>query len=166
MGIGLRRLRKNNLDLSHGFNHTSHEMIRKALMRMPRRISQAHLKRAGVVLPICNVSSVPSILFQKRSKHVRAHHDEVCLPGGMVCKTNDQSIVSTCLREMEEEIPSIKKQNVTVLGILRCNWGEVGKLTGVAVTPVVGYIGDFDKNHLDLQMNPSEVSECFVVPLE
>ena len=36
----------------------------------------------------------------------------------------DKSIVQTCLREMEEEI-GIDHTSVTVLGVLRCNWGEV-----------------------------------------
>ena len=129
--VQMRRLRKNHIDLSNnGFDTPSLEMLRKALMRMPRRVSQAHQRRAGVVLPLCNVNGTPCILFEKRSKNMRAHADEVCLPGGMVCETNDQSIVATCLREMEEEIPSIQRHHVTVLGVLRCNWGEVAKLTG------------------------------------
>ena len=36
----------------------------------------------------------------------------------------DRSIVQTCLREMEEEI-GIGHNAATVLGVLRCNWGEV-----------------------------------------
>jgi 8-oxo-dGTP pyrophosphatase MutT (NUDIX family) len=67
---------------------------------------------------------VPCILFEKRSSHLRAHPDEVCLPGGMVSVGGDRSIVQTCLREMEEEI-GIGHNAATVLGVLRCNWGEV-----------------------------------------
>ena len=37
-------------------------------------------------------------------------------------------------------------------------------LVGVAVTPVVCYIGEVGMSQLD--PNPSEVSECFTVPLE
>ncbi len=48
----------------------------------------------------------------------------MCLPGGMVSEGGDRSIVQTCLREMEEEI-GIGHNAVTVLGVLRCNWGEV-----------------------------------------
>ena len=36
----------------------------------------------------------------------------------------DKSIAQTCLREMEEEI-GIGHNQATVLGVLRCNWGEV-----------------------------------------
>ena len=51
---------------------------------MPRRVSTAHSKRAGVVLPLCNVDGVPCILFEKRSRHLRAHPDEVryCINSG------------------------------------------------------------------------------------
>jgi hypothetical protein len=113
------------LDFSRGgFVQDNIELLRKGLNRMPRRVSTAHSKRAGVVLPLCNVDGVPCILFEKRSPHLRAHADEVCLPGGMVSDNEDKSIVQTCLREMEEEI-GIKPSAATVLGVLRCNWGEV-----------------------------------------
>jgi 8-oxo-dGTP pyrophosphatase MutT (NUDIX family) len=42
----------------------------------------------------------------------------------MVSDEVDKSIVQTCLREMEEEI-GIQPSAATVLGVLRCNWGEV-----------------------------------------
>ena len=61
------------LDFTCGFNSTNLESIRKGLNRMPRRVTQAHRKRAGVVLPLCNVNNVPCILFEKRSKDMRAH---------------------------------------------------------------------------------------------
>lgn len=121
------------LDFSKGgFIQDNIELLRKGLNRMPRRVSTAHSKRAGVVLPLCNVDGVPCILFEKRSAHLRAHADEVCLPGGMVSDNEDKSIVQTCLREMEEEI-GIKPSAATVLGVLRCNWGEVGQFLKVPV---------------------------------
>lgn len=113
------------LDFSKGgFAHDNIELLRKGLNRMPRRVGTAHSKRAGVVLPLCNVDGKPCILFEKRSRNLRAHADEVCLPGGMVSDEVDKSIVQTCLREMEEEI-GIQPSAATVLGVLRCNWGEV-----------------------------------------
>ena len=163
--VELRRQSKNYMDLTKkpGLDTSGLEMIRKGLMRMPRRVSQAHQHRAGVVLPLCNVNGIPSILFEKRAKELRAHPDEVCLPGGMVSTRIDQSIASTCLREMEEEIKGISMDDVVVLGILRCNWGEVTQLTGIAVTPLVCFIGEI--GDVQLKPNPDEVSECFTVPL-
>lgn len=60
-----------------GFDAHDIELIRKGLNRMPRTVSTAHSRRAGVVLPLCNVDGVPCILFEKRSHRLRAHPDEV-----------------------------------------------------------------------------------------
>jgi NUDIX domain len=128
-----RRRRLRRLDLEKPLDFGSLESIRKGLMRMPRRVTTAHSKRAGVVIPLVHVDGVPSVLLEKRAAHLRAHPDEVCLPGGMVCEMSDRSIVETCLREMKEEIGGFDfeyhhettgSQGVSVLGILRCNWGE------------------------------------------
>jgi len=162
--VDQRRQKETNIDLMHGFDKSSIDLLRKGLIRMPRRVSQAHQRRAGVVLPLCNVDGVPCILFEKRSTDLRAHPDEVCLPGGMVSTASDRSIVATCLREMSEEIEGIDEKDVSVLGVLRCNWGEVHHLVGVAVTPVVCFIGDITT--IDLRPNPDEVAECFTVPLD
>ena len=143
----------------------SRQILRKALMRMPRTITTAHSKRAGVCLALCLVNGVPSILLEKRARHLRSHPDEVCFPGGMVCDIQDQAIVSTSIREMKEEIGGLADNEMTtpieVIGILRLNWGEVHHLTGVAVTPVVCYLGELP----DLSPNPEEVSEVFTIPL-
>mmetsp|Transcript_11350 Transcript_11350/g.27031 ORF Transcript_11350/g.27031 Transcript_11350/m.27031 type:complete len:570 (-) Transcript_11350:1083-2792(-) len=171
-----RNLRR--LDLSKPLNTASLETIRKGLMRMPRRVTTAHSKRAGVVIALVHVDGVPSILLEKRSPHLRAHPDEVCLPGGMVCEMNDSTIVETCLREMKEEVGGFDfeyhtgvataggggsgsgRGGVSVLGILRCNWGEVHHLVGVAVTPVVCFFNQ-DLDSVDLKPNPNEVAEVF-----
>lgn len=128
-----RRRRLRRLDLEKPLDFSSLESIRKGLMRMPRRVTTAHSKRAGVVIPLVHVDGVPSVLLEKRATHLRAHPDEVCLPGGMVCQMSDRNIVETCLRELKEEIGGFDfdyhhetagNQGVSVLGILRCNWGE------------------------------------------
>jgi len=72
-----RHTEEDELDFRNGFDTHSIELLRKGLNRMPRRVSTAHSKRAGVVLPLCNVDGVPCILFEKRSRHLRAHPDEV-----------------------------------------------------------------------------------------
>jgi hypothetical protein len=128
-----RRRRLRRLDLEKPLDFVSLETIRKGLMRMPRRVTTAHSKRAGVVIALVHVDGVPSVLLEKRAAHLRAHPDEVCLPGGMVCEVSDRTIAETCLREMKEEIGGFDfdyhhetagTHGVSVLGILRCNWGE------------------------------------------
>jgi 8-oxo-dGTP pyrophosphatase MutT (NUDIX family) len=142
----------------------SRQVLRKALMRMPRTVTTAHSKRAAVCLALCLSDNVPSILLEKRAAHLRTHPDEVCLPGGMVCDIQDQTIVSTSIREMKEEIGGLGEDDarIEVIGILRLNWGEVQHLTGVAVTPVVCYLGELPD---ELSPNPDEVSEVFTIPL-
>jgi 8-oxo-dGTP pyrophosphatase MutT (NUDIX family) len=149
------------LNLTQELNVASLELLRKALMRMPRRVTAAHQKRAGVVLCLANVHGVPSLLLEKRAATLRAHPDEVCLPGG-ISMEGDQSIVATCLREMHEEIRNLPTP-VSVLGILRCNWGDVHHLVGVAVTPLVAFVGEV--GDIQLIPNPDEVSEVFSIPL-
>jgi 8-oxo-dGTP pyrophosphatase MutT (NUDIX family) len=156
-----RRAPYQNLILTQEFTMSSLELLRQALRRMPRRVTSAHQKRAGVVLCLANVHGIPSLLFEKRAPTLRAHPDEVCLPGGISMET-DQSIVATCLREMQEEIPNLPPPS-SVLGILRCNWGDVHHLVGVAVTPLVAFVGEI--GDLQLQANPDEVAEVFTIPL-
>jgi nudix motif 8 len=158
----LQQRRVTKLNLANSLDTAGLEMLRKALMRMPRRVVQAHQRRAGVVLALCNVNDIPSLMLEKRSHKLRAHPDEVCLPGGMASSIEDTSIVATCLREMHEEIEGLREPT-SVLGVLRCNWGEVHHLVGVAVTPVVCFVGEVAD--LNLRPNPDEVAEVFTIPL-
>lgn len=91
----------------------------------------------------------------------------------MVCSEADKTIVETCLREMKEEIGGMDfeynrdgagSHGVSVLGVLRCNWGEVHHMAGVAVTPVVCCFSQ-DLKEVDLKPNPDEVAEVFTIPL-
>ena len=156
-----RRLRRRSLELLERLDDHALEWIRKCLMRMPRNVVSAHAKRAGVVLALCTVEGVPCVLLEKRSSHLRAHPDEVCLPGGMVCEISDDTIVATCLREMREEIGGLPDV-VNVLGVYRMNWGDLHHLVGVAVTPVVCFLGELPTR---LDPNPDEVSQVFTVSL-
>lgn len=50
------------------------------------------------------------------------------------------------------------------VGVLRCDWSEVASIVGVAVTPIVGFMGDLSIEQL--QPNPDEVSHCFTIPIK
>lgn len=157
-----RRLRKHTLDLSTGFTRQQIVIIQRYLHRMPRNVFHAAERRASVVIPLCNVNGVASILFERRSNKVRTHKLQVCFPGGMLEEGVDSTIIQTSLRETEEEI-GIPREKVEVLGILRCRWHEVANMAGIAVTPVVGFIGEL--NDLHLTPNADEVDSIFTVPL-
>mmetsp|Transcript_27862 Transcript_27862/g.26704 ORF Transcript_27862/g.26704 Transcript_27862/m.26704 type:complete len:342 (+) Transcript_27862:175-1200(+) len=160
--IDKRRTESHAWDISNGLTRRELVLIERQLHRMPREVFQASSKRASVVIPLCNVAGVASILFERRSATVRTHKQEVCFPGGMVEEGIDATIIQTSLREMEEEL-GIPPEKAEVLGVLRCNWDEVENMTGISVTPVVGYIGEF--NELKLTPNPDEVEQLFTVPL-
>lgn len=161
--VDKRRIRNHGLDFSKGFTRQELVVIQRYLHKMPRHVYQAADSRASVIIPLCNVNGVASILFERRSAKVRTHKHQVCFPGGMLDEGVDATIVQTSLREMEEEL-GIPKEKIEVLGILRCNWNEVANMTGVAVTPVVGFIGEI--NNLKLCPNSDEVEEYFTVAIE
>mmetsp|Transcript_18865 Transcript_18865/g.24005 ORF Transcript_18865/g.24005 Transcript_18865/m.24005 type:complete len:411 (-) Transcript_18865:1475-2707(-) len=155
-------LRLPNLSEPGGlFQESVLERLKIRLNRLPREITKRARHRACVVLPMCLVKNEPSVLFTKRSDDLRRHKGEVCFPGGMV-DDEDHSIVEAGLRELHEEI-GIEPKSVDVLGILRCDWSEVHSLTGVAVTPVCGYLGSIDNT--EFKLNPMEVKNCFTVPV-
>lgn len=164
VSIRKRRMRNGEKPIFNAqqpLNKNSLIMIQRALQRRPRQVYQGSEKRASVVIPLCNVNGIASVLFQRRSATVSTYKNQVCFPGGMV-DDDDKYIVETSLRELYEEL-AIHPEQTEVLGILRCNWTEVKNITGIAVTPVVGYMGEYSA--LDIQPNKDEVDELFTVPL-
>ncbi|CAM9267710.1 unnamed protein product [Ectocarpus fasciculatus] len=151
------------LDLEpEGFTKTHMYALRKVLQRLPRHVTTLTEQRASVMIPLCNVDGVASVLFTKRSGTMRAYKNDVCFPGGKVDIGQDQHIIQTAVREMGEEI-GILESSVDVLGVLRCDWSEVASLIGVAVTPVVGFLGNLSQEQI--HPNPDEVSHCFTIPV-
>ncbi|CAM9787187.1 unnamed protein product, partial [Discosporangium mesarthrocarpum] len=149
------RLGHQRLELmTSGFTKDNIFTLKKVLRRLPRHVTTLREHRASVMVPLCNVDGVASILFTKRSNSLRLHRNEICFPGGKVDIGVDQHIVQTALREMGEEI-GINAPSVDVLGVLRCDWSEVASLVGVAVTPVVGFLGDLSGDQIN--PNPNEV---------
>eukprot|EP00039_Didymoeca_costata_P015493 m.264840 g.264840 ORF g.264840 m.264840 type:complete len:345 (-) comp16233_c0_seq28:3989-5023(-) len=139
--------------------------LAKLLTRLPREykgLEQIKERRASVLLTLCHFYGEPSVLFTRRSEELGRHAGEICFPGGMV-DDNDQHITDTAAREMEEEV-GIDSSTIEMLGVLRCDWAELTAITGVAVTPVVGYLPT-DVQELDFSINKSEVDHWFTVSL-
>jgi len=136
--------------------------LRKRLNRLPREVSSRARKRASVILPLCHVDGVPSVLFTQRSHNLSRFRGQICFPGGMI-DDSDPSVEYAGLRELHEEV-GIAPAQVEVLGILRCDWSEITSITGVAVTPIVGYLGALEE--LDVSPNPAEVTGHFTVPVD
>jgi len=114
------------------------------------------LRPAGVLVPLIERGADGThVILTQRSHHLQQHAGQVSFPGGRYDAT-DPDLVSTALREAEEEI-GLPSTNVTVLGSL--NGYSTG--TGYHITPVVGSISD----QFQPLPNPGEVEDVFEVPL-
>ncbi|KAJ3285268.1 hypothetical protein HK104_009573 [Borealophlyctis nickersoniae] len=122
----------------------------------PRQDLYEMPNRAAVLIPLMQSDDGElHVLLTLRSKDLRKHGGEVSLPGGRY-EEGDKDLVATSLREANEEI-GLPVESVQVLTTLHVFVSRFHLL----VTPVVGVIpSDFKP-----VPNPSEVAECFSVPL-
>lgn len=110
---------------------------------------------AAVLVPIIAHPEGLTVLFTRRTVHLKAHSGQVSFPGGRA-EPDDPTPEDTALREAEEEI-GLARARVEVLG--RCS--EYLTRTGFRVTPVIGVI----RPPLELVPDAREVDEVFEVPL-
>ena len=111
---------------------------------------------ASVLVPIVDRASGLSVIFTKRTTHLKAHSGQVSFPGGRA-EPEDPTPEFTALREAQEEI-GLAMESVEVLARLP----DYHTRTGFRVTPVVGLLTP----PLALVPDPREVEEVFEVPLE
>jgi 8-oxo-dGTP pyrophosphatase MutT (NUDIX family) len=140
-----------------GFQTLTRERIRASLRRTPPELSASNpaLRPAAVVLPILERAE-PYALFTRRTEDLPSHAGQICFPGGRY-HPDDESLIRTALREMEEEI-GLPPDRVEVAGFLD---SHTNLNTGFTILPVVGFVpADFE-----LVINPREVAEVFEAPL-
>ena len=121
---------------------------------LQRRMT-ANLKPAGVLVPIVERSAGLAVLLTRRSHELKHHPGQVSFPGGRM-EPDDPDIRHTALRETHEEV-GIHPGQVDVAGYL----APMPTVTGYAVTPVIGFVG----NDVRLTLDPTEVELAFEVPL-
>jgi 8-oxo-dGTP pyrophosphatase MutT (NUDIX family) len=109
---------------------------------------------ASVLLPIV-ARAEPTMLFTRRSEHLRRHAGQVSFPGGGA-QDGDASLVDTALRELAEET-GIAADFVSVEGFL----DVYETVTGYAVLPVVGLL----REGFALKPDANEVAHVFEVKL-
>lgn len=114
------------------------------------------LRPAGVLIPVIDRSEGLSVLLTQRSAELKHHAGQVSFPGGRM-EERDSDVVQTALRETHEEV-GIPPQAIAVVGYL----APMPTVTGYAITPVVGLVGDDVTLHIDR----TEVEYAFEVPLE
>lgn len=133
------------------------ELLRKHLPLPGRaKIDIAGFRRAAVLVPVLPAGAGSGLLLTKRTDEVETHKGQIAFPGG-VTDPGDGDIVHTALRECEEEL-GIDPAGVDVLGIL----DDLATPTGFVITPVVGLLPALPA----LTINPAEVAEAFVVPVD
>ena len=110
---------------------------------------------AAVLVPIVQHFEGLSVIFTKRTSHLKAHSGQVSFPGGRA-EPHDPTPEFTALREAQEEI-GLAMEGVEVLARLP----DYLTRTGFRVTPVVGLLTP----PLELKPDPNEVEDVFEVPL-
>lgn len=94
-------------------------------------------------------------MLTQRSAELKHHAGQVSFPGGRM-EPDDRDIAHTALRETHEEV-GIHSQHISVVGYLP----PMPTITGYAVTPVVGLVGENAETRIDRE----EVEVAFEVPL-
>lgn len=114
------------------------------------------LKPAAVLILVVNRPAAPTILFTQRTANLTDHAGQISFPGGRV-EDHDPSVEHTALRETVEETGVDEKRIAVIGSIPRYTTG-----TGYLITPVVGWL----EPPVDYRPDPTEVEECFEVPLD
>src|SRR5712671_2168237 len=110
---------------------------------------------ASVLVPIVAHPKGLTVLFTKRTVHLKAHSGQVSFPGGRA-EPSDPTPEFTALRESQEEI-GLAPEKIEILARLP----DYITRTGFRVTPIVGLLTP----PLGLAPDPREVAEVFEVPL-
>jgi 8-oxo-dGTP pyrophosphatase MutT (NUDIX family) len=131
------------------------EMLRRALPPPRPDPPLPEGTPAGVLVPFVEAPS-PSLLFTLRTDLVLHHKGEISFPGG-VRHEDDPDLVTTALRETEEEL-GILPSAVEVLGALPPVHTVV---SGYVIVPFVGWLAAIPT----LTPSPIEVAEVLQLDL-
>lgn len=136
-------------------SHSLSDFISRFQLQRPQPSGfSANSHHAAVLVPIiCRPE--PTLLLTRRADHLRNHAGQVAFPGGKA-DPGDHSLISTALRETEEEV-AIPTSAVHVLGQL----APLDSASGYHVTPIVGLI----PANIPFYPNEEEVAGLFEIPL-
>ncbi|TMP24587.1 CoA pyrophosphatase [Pseudoalteromonas rubra] len=112
-------------------------------------------QESAVLVPLLEVNGEASMLLCKRSAQLRSHPSQLCFPGGKV-ELQDASVISTALRESQEEI-ALDPQQVNPVGVLPLHT----TLTGFRITPVLAVLN----HNATWETCSEEVEQVFTLPL-
>ncbi|PIV23962.1 MAG: CoA pyrophosphatase [Deltaproteobacteria bacterium CG_4_8_14_3_um_filter_45_9] len=130
--------------------------IRKMLsLRKRKVIEHPPFSHAAVLVPLFQKEGNCHLLFTKRSEEVKYHKGEISFPGGVVDE-EDSELISTALREADEEI-GLKESDVQIIGVL----DDIVTITEFIVTPIVGLF----PYPYPFKVSEAEIAELIEVPL-
>ena len=112
-------------------------------------------RAASVLVPIVQRPEALTVLFTRRTAHLKSHSGQIAFPGGRA-EPGDPHAEATALREAKEEI-GLDPARVELLGRL----SDYHTRTDYRVTPVVALVA----SPLELRLDACEVEEAFEVPL-
>ena len=119
-------------------------------------ILNAGLIPASVIVLIINVYPIYKILLNKRTYNVQDHKGEISFPGGRKDK-NDLNLLSTALREFEEEM-GISYTKIDIIGKL----SDVVTSSNYLITPYVATA----YSKLNISPTSEEVDLIIEFPIE
>jgi 8-oxo-dGTP pyrophosphatase MutT (NUDIX family) len=114
----------------------------------------AATKPAAVLVPVIDRDE-PTVLLTTRTQELASHAGQVAFPGGKI-DPKDESPVAAAMREAREEI-GLAPALIEPLGYLDLYL----TFSGFRILPTVARV----RPDFMLQLNPSEVTEAFEVPL-
>ncbi|MFM8257420.1 CoA pyrophosphatase [Polynucleobacter sp. MWH-UH24A] len=120
-----------------------------------QREAEGLTTEAAILLPIVMQSNGLHVLLTQRTEHLHDHAGQISFPGGRK-DFADESIITTALRESEEEI-GLPSDHIDVIGTMP----EYLTVSGYRVTPVVALVAPPQAYRPD----PFEVADVFEVPL-
>lgn len=126
--------------------------IRTADMKAPDDV-----RLGGVMILIYEIDKKWNTLLIRRTEDGNTHSGQISFPGGKK-DHNDQDLISTALRECEEEI-NVKRNDIEILGTLSPIYIPPSNFL---VTPAVGYV----KHLQSYKAAEFEVQEIIQTPLE
>ncbi|MDD3050234.1 MAG: CoA pyrophosphatase [Candidatus Cloacimonetes bacterium] len=120
-------------------------------------LNSNEFKFASVLLLIAEINGELSFVFQKRNKSIR-QGNEVCFPGGLTDRENNETALESVLREVQEEM-GISPSELEILGRLPAYINHLG----IIIEPFIGYSNIKSLNSFIL--NKDEVEYIFSVPI-
>lgn len=114
--------------------------------------------RAAVLVPLFEYRGALGVVLIKRSERMGTHRGQIGFPGGMVEPADREDLLSTALREAEEEL-GILPSDIDILGRLSDRHTVA---SGILVSPFVGWI----PFPYSFSSDPVEVASFYSSPLK